>query len=93
VFLEILALEDFLKKSFDKLVYFSSVQGSNNEENKYYNIGETCILIGPEAGLSEEEEKLVKEMTNSEIINLPTNIMRAPTAVSFCLGYILGKSV
>lgn len=87
--IEFVTLEDFLKKDIKNIIYFSSVKGE--VEPKSIIKGNTCILIGPEAGLSKEEELLVKEMTNTDVINLPTNIMRAPTATSFCLGYIMGK--
>ena len=49
------------------------------------------LVIGPEGGLSSEEESFLLGLKNSLAINVPTNILRAPNAVSVLCGYLHGK--
>jgi 16S rRNA (uracil1498-N3)-methyltransferase len=81
------SLEEVLKTN-KNIIYFSAV------ESKYQKIDtfpkESILIIGPEGGLSEREENLILNNCKN-IIHLPTPILRAQTAVSFCMGYYLGK--
>lgn len=86
-----LRFNEFVDSNKNKIIYFSSI-GTTQNEIKYDSKEEYTILLGPEGGYSLDEEELVKKMTDSVIINLPTNILRTSTAVSFCTGYFLGKS-
>lgn len=55
--------------------------------------GKGCVLlvIGPEGGFSPEETKLLHGWSNIRILNLPTPILRTPTAVAAGAGIILGS--
>ncbi len=79
-------LDDLLKSEKNK-IYFSSV---TSEDQKIDAFNENSIfIIGPEGGMSENEEKILIE--SSDVINLPTFILRASTAVSYCAGYVSAK--
>ena len=70
------------------MIYFSSVE--NRDELSKDKNKKSLIIIGPEGGLSNEEESSLAKVENCKTISLPTNIMRAPTAASYCLGYCAG---
>ena len=81
-------LEEYLKEQQEQLVYFSSRPVNSN--HKLTRNQSMTILIGPEAGFSKEEEEILFSLQNSKIIHLSTPILRAPTAVSTAVGYLLG---
>lgn len=72
---------------YKSLVYFSSI--STQETKIELSDKSNLIVIGPEGGFSRTEELEISKFSNAHILNLKTNIMRAPTAVSFCLGYCM----
>ena len=76
---------------FDEVIYFSSIKQESSCEFKFSKEKKYLIILGPEAGLSEAEEKILidKKVT---LINLPTPIMRTQTAVACCVGYLIAKS-
>lgn len=47
------------------------------------------LIVGPEAGFSEDELALLHNFPNVSVINLPTPILRTPTAVATGAGIIL----
>ncbi|MCK5882237.1 MAG: 16S rRNA (uracil(1498)-N(3))-methyltransferase [Bacteriovoracaceae bacterium] len=73
---------------YDKIIYFSSRKGDalslSGDEKKI------LLIIGPEGGLSEEEEKILAEHKKAETIHIPCPIMRAPTAFNVGVGYLHG---
>ena len=84
-----ISFQQLLEMNVDKFIYFSSVASSGSLSLEPG--GSFLLIIGPEGGLSEDEEESIKNLKNSVTINLPTNILRASTASSVCSGYILGK--
>lgn len=80
--------EDLFMLKNKKILYFSSIENKDElavDKNKI-----NLVVIGPEGGLSKDEELRLNKLQNCKTINLPTNIMRAPTATSYCLGYCAG---
>ena len=76
-----------LLKTDENIIYFTSIA---KKHQKIDTLPSDCLLIiGPEGGLSEREEKAISERCQN-MIHLPTPILRAQTAVSFCLGYYVG---
>lgn len=73
---------------YDAVLYFSSIKG---EEGRSYDSGKKyLVIIGPEGGLSrEEEEELSSKGAHSIKLDIP--IMRTSTAVGCAFGYLLGK--
>ena len=52
---------------------------------------EMIPLIGPEGGFSNDEIELLNELVENHL-HLPTPILRASTAVSTCMGYVLSAN-
>jgi 16S rRNA (uracil1498-N3)-methyltransferase len=74
-------------KTDKNIIYFTSVSTDHQKIDTFAS--DSLIIIGPEGGLSEREEQSISERCKS-MIHLPTPILRAQTAVSFCLGYYVG---
>lgn len=82
------SLED-LSKKYQQVIYCSSKKIESSQIDKLN--GKTLIIIGPEAGLSSEEELLIEKLDNSYAIHFPSYILRAPTAVSVASGFVFSK--
>jgi 16S rRNA (uracil1498-N3)-methyltransferase len=89
--LNLIDFSELLNLGCENYIYFSSV-AKNDKVNKNFSqiVASSVVIIGPEGGLSADEEEIITEMSASTVLNLPTNILRTSTAVSFCLGYVLG---
>ena len=60
-------------------------------DQKKINFGKkNLMLIGPEGGFSESEEKAINVLANVNLLKMDLPIMRAPTAVNVALGYLQG---
>lgn len=86
-------LQDFDFKIFDRVLYFSSnpiflKQKAIETLQKSQKI---LLLIGPEGGLTNQEEEVFLTQKNFTFVHLPTPILRAPTAVLVATGYTLSK--
>ncbi len=86
-------LFDFDK--YDHVFYFCSHDRLSNQaclNLSSSQLGERKILIviGPEAGFSENEERKMLALKNIELVHLATPILRSPTAVSASMGYLMG---
>lgn len=96
-FLDILKRIDFkdlteLFSSYEKIFYFCSHQNfsvKNILEIKKND--RVLMLIGPEGGLSPAEEELLSTFNNVFFINIPSYILKTPTAVGVCSGWLFGK--
>jgi len=51
--------------------------------------GEQLLIVGPEGGFSEKEKVYLHSLSNVEIVNLPTPILRSPTAVATGTGILI----
>ena len=49
------------------------------------------LIVGPEGGFSPEESALLHQLPKIRIVNLPTPILRTPTAVATGAGILLGS--
>ena len=49
------------------------------------------LIVGPEGGFSPQESEFLHQMPGIKILNLPTPILRTPTAVATGAGIILGS--
>ncbi|MBY0416291.1 MAG: 16S rRNA (uracil(1498)-N(3))-methyltransferase [Bdellovibrionales bacterium] len=83
-----LTLKDFLTSHNDTIVFFNSKLSNDARESQKENLQKT-ILIGPEGGFSPAEVAVISAYSKTIEIHLPTPIMRAPTAVSASVGYLL----
>ncbi|OUR93016.1 hypothetical protein A9Q84_21165 [Halobacteriovorax marinus] len=72
---------------YSKIIHFSTF--SKGEQVQSDDSQELLLVIGPEAGFSNEEEQEINSYDQVEVCHLPTNIMRAPTAFAVASGYVL----
>lgn len=79
--------EDFLAEinGNENYLYFSSRPRENTQKSLR---SPTSLIIGPEGGFSEEEEKALETRVNVKFIHLPSYILRTPTAVSAAAGLV-----
>lgn len=73
--------------AFERVLMSNRVVAKN--DLKFSKDKEIAYFVGPEAGFSEDEEASILE--NSLNINLPSNILRAPTAVASGYGFITSR--
>ncbi|CBW25017.1 conserved hypothetical protein [Halobacteriovorax marinus SJ] len=74
-------------KDYSNVVHFSTFSSTDADSLKFDS--ETLLVIGPEAGFSQDEEDQIKGFENVSTVKLDTYIMRAPTALAVASGYIL----
>jgi 16S rRNA (uracil1498-N3)-methyltransferase len=66
-------------------------QSESQNDNMTKNTDPKLLIVGPEGGFSKEERDFLHKLANIRILNLPTPILRTPTAVSAGAGIILGS--
>ncbi len=71
----------------------STQRGHNLSSSSFLPDDKILVLIGPEAGFSEAEEKFLAELPNIQFIQFPTPILRSPTASAVALGAICSRVV
>lgn len=81
-------LKSYLQNISTPLYFFNSRPDitANNQKAVPDNFH---LLIGPEGGFSPEEAELINGYSGTVQVHLPTPILRAPTAVSASIGYLL----
>ena len=79
-----------LFNNYDEIVYFSSIKIDFHELNSLVN-KKTLMIIGPEAGLAQVEEEILKKIKKCKFVHLPTNILTAPSAICTAYGFLLSK--
>ncbi len=85
------SLQEINLDNFDGSFIFSTKQINSlkriniNKNHKY------LILIGPEAGFSQNDLEIFQENQNIETIHLPTPILRAQNALCASVGHILAR--
>ncbi len=77
--------------SYKNIFCFSLRQQKNKAASIALGQGEFLIVLGPEGGLSDEEELLLADY-KTKYINFPTPIMRSPTALASAFGWLIGMS-
>lgn len=84
--------EDYLKQISpeESYLYFSSRPRSNNSQA----LKVPCtLIIGPEGGFSEAEERALETRANLKFIHLPSYILRTPTAVCTAAGLVFASQL
>ncbi len=66
-------------------------QSESQNDNMPKKTDPRLLIVGPEGGFSKEERDFLHKVANIRILNLPTPILRTPTAVSAGAGIILGS--
>ncbi|MBC7713835.1 MAG: 16S rRNA (uracil(1498)-N(3))-methyltransferase [Rhizobacter sp.] len=84
-------LYDFLSMHTGTIAFFNSKISEKPTDNEI--TAKKTILIGPEGGFSAEEIAAIVKYPKTQEIHLPTPILRAPTAVSAAIGFLLSSSV
>lgn len=80
-------LTEFLNTHKETIVFFNSKQSDGSSRISLQE--NTTILIGPEGGFSPTEVSQICAYAQILEIHLPTPILRAPTAVSASVGFLL----
>ncbi|MBK23762.1 MAG: hypothetical protein CME70_07120 [Halobacteriovorax sp.] len=81
-----------LETDYQKSFLFHLNQEIPTKEEKLEKDKDYLLIIGPEGGFSEIDTEYLKTNINAlELIQLPTPIMRAPTALCVASGWILSK--
>lgn len=81
------SLTQYLQSNSSPLYFFNSRPVQNA---KVTSVADNFhLLIGPEGGFSPEEIELITSYKGTIQVHLPTPILRAPTAVSASIGYIM----
>lgn len=79
---------------YDHVFYFSSNPKTSSQDlNKLDKKQNILLLIGPEGGLSEDEEQYLLRLKNLVPVHLPIPILRAPTATLVASGFVLSKTL
>lgn len=84
-------IKDFDFSKYEKVIVFSS-QTDKCEELIEKDMSNILVIIGPEAGFSDEENNFFEGLDNKVLLNLPVNIMKAITALPVGLGYVIGAA-
>lgn len=74
-------------------IFLTTLSSANNLESEISNLEDKRILIiiGPEGGLSKNEEEMILKQEKVVGLRLATPILKTETAVATIVGYILGK--
>ncbi len=98
IFREIILIDQIDFTYYDEIFYFTSNFNLRvDQQNKSELANKKLIIVGPEGGLSDEEESYLLEINkinkNIKFINLPTPILRSPTAIAAAMGFIMGSKI
>jgi 16S rRNA (uracil1498-N3)-methyltransferase len=89
--LELGSLSSLDLSSYDHVYLFSTRKVLGDIAPKINKDEKNLILIGPEAGFSTQELIQFEKLPQLKFINLPTPILRAPTAMNCAVGYLLSR--
>lgn len=82
--------KDISWDSYEESVLLDSqTKESQSQQNK--KSGERILIVGPEGGFSPSELQYLRALNNVQIVNLPTPILRSPTAVATGAGLLLQR--
>ncbi len=84
---EIISLLENTAHNYQQIFLFDLVP--NPMQAQQSASGETLLIIGPEGGFSDMERERMLQYKNIKVCYLPTNILRASTALPAAVGYIL----
>lgn len=84
------AWEEIPTGEYGEILMMDSQNKSQNAE-KAKSIEPKLLIVGPEGGFAPEEASFIYKMPNIHIVNLPTPILRTPTAVATGAGILLGS--
>lgn len=78
------------KDDYQEIMMLDS-QNKSAKLKKTQKQSKRLLVVGPEGGFSPAEAALLHEWPNLQIVNLPTPILRTPTAVAAGAGILLGS--
>lgn len=84
------AWEEIPTGEYGEILMMDSQNKSQNAE-KAKSKEPKLLIVGPEGGFAPEEASFIYKMPNIRIVNLPTPILRTPTAVATGAGILLGS--
>lgn len=84
------AWEEIPGNEYGEILMMDS-QNKSQHSKHLKNDHSKLLIVGPEGGFSPEEMNFIYKMPNIRILNLPTPILRTPTAVSAGAGILIGS--
>ena len=84
------AWEDIPTTEYAEILLMDSQNKSQNA-NAVTGLAARLLIVGPEGGFSQNESKILHNLPKIRILNLPTPILRTPTAVAAGAGILLGS--
>lgn len=85
----ILTVTELMKKNIEQIIFANESENELNKINKITEFAnEICVLIGPEGGFTEEENKLIKSNKNVRSVSLGSSVLRAETASTCALACV-----
>ncbi len=88
---QVQTVSEELFNNYDYVVVFSTNKSFHRSIPQINSNEKVLIILGPEGGFSQDELSKWSSVGNCTITNLPTNILRASTAVPTSCGWLLGK--
>ncbi|EQC43576.1 16S rRNA (uracil(1498)-N(3))-methyltransferase [Bacteriovorax sp. Seq25_V] len=82
---------DAIFKNYDYVILSTLRTQNSIKELELNPTQKILIIIGPEGGLSSNEEDYILSFPNASTLFTGGPILRSPNAVSTCIGYVLGK--
>ncbi len=81
--------EDVAWDSYKNILMLDSQTKQHNTLSSNSSQGASLLIVGPEGGFSSRELTLLHSKSNIKIVNLPTPILRTPTALATGAGLMI----
>lgn len=78
-------------EDYENALMLDSQSKSLNPKKAHDKFAANLLIVGPEGGFSQQEMTFLHVLPNISVLNLPTPILRTPTAVATGAGIILGS--
>ena len=78
-------------EDYENALMLDSQSKSFNPKKAHDKFAANLLIVGPEGGFSQQEMTFLHVLPNISVLNLPTPILRTPTAVATGAGIILGS--
>jgi 16S rRNA (uracil1498-N3)-methyltransferase len=74
---------------YKRVLLLDSQTPAINSQGEFLSGSEELLIVGPEGGFSSSEIQFLHSQSNIKVVNLPTPILRSPTAVAAGAGIMI----